>query len=70
MSNKLLIPFVLLLLGSLVYNFVKIDSRMDVLKNENGYHSMGVVISIVGIIFCVVVFRFNSINAIINKAKE
>ena len=70
MSNKLLIPFVLLLLGSLVYNVVKIDQRMDFLKNENGYHLMGIVISIVGIIFCLVIFRFNSVNSMINKAKN
>ena len=69
MANKFLIPFLLVLIFSLIYNYLKIDQRMGFLKNENGFYSMGAIASITGIIFCVVVYRINSVNKIIDKNK-
>jgi hypothetical protein len=70
MSNKFVVLFVLLLIASMIFNYIQIDNRMGLLKAQNSVYLMGMVVSWVGIIFCLVVFRFNSINKIIKNAKE
>ncbi len=69
MKNKFVIPLLLVLIFSLIYNIIKIDSRMGFLKNENGIYLMGATASLTGIIFCIVIFRLNLLKKMVEETK-
>lgn len=70
MSNKILIPIFLVLIFSLVYNFIKIDTRMNLFKPQNSIYLLGIAASLSGIIFSIVIFRMNSIRKKLKNLKK